>query len=732
MEFDIPRLKVEIGQYIAENKDTVRLILGRDGFRINAFTLAHEEETAILAGYFSPTGISDLNISLNRFLLSDLKQILYRGPYGKSSTQFNGLMNATTLFRGSFKHPNILINVHANNVNAIDLVQNKHKILGRIDSNISYFEYVLGLDVKFTSRSGDPQAQPDLLIFGSLPYDFVLAREAPHKLEGNVDITLKSTGLNLEVLDPFIPIISNLSGVMTCDMQMKGPIDAPLYKGSMSIRNANFVFDPLGMPFVLNGDLIPAGDRINLEKFTIQNDPQERLHVGTMKVAGNFTLLGLNFKQFDLLAQGDLKVMSEEKRLAGQKLYGNLFAATGPNGITWQGDLASSTVRGEVFIKDASLILPPERETESMRTSVINITYKDDTSHASSKILNVFGASNENTKSNQSADKTIKGAVSSYISKLNQNSFLDGISYDVYVETKGPTTLRFVFNTQTGEELFADLHGRLYLDRTPEMSRLTGQVEVGNRSYYYFIKKFDATGKLLFTGNILNPELEVNATYQGVHDTTSTQTPSIQTQSTGSGSISGTSKAPQVLVTLQITGTRNEPKTKITLQTKTYSDKDWTNWKEGDDEANAVSYILAGQFRSELTDQQRMGLIGTSLGFALAWGSVNGLISDMVRSSTWGYIQSVDVIYLGGQFSQSTDLRLTGQVGEAVIRAGGQVLSDVTNANVSVELPVSYIVNAERYRNLILTLERIVEGVQSADEQRRASNGVRLFYRFTF
>ena len=163
---------------------------------------------------------------------------------------------------------------------------------------------------------------------------------------------------------------------------MKGPIDAPRYKGSMSIRNANFVFDPLGMPFVLNGDLIPAGDRIQLEGFTIQNDPQERLHVGTMKVSGNFTLLGLKFKQFDLLAQGDLKVMSEEKRLAGQKLYGNLFAATGPNGLVWQGDLTASTVRGEVFVKDASLILPPERETESVRTSIVNITFKDDTSHS--------------------------------------------------------------------------------------------------------------------------------------------------------------------------------------------------------------------------------------------------------------------------------------------------------------------------------------------------------------
>ena len=184
-------------------------------------------------------------------------------------------------------------------------------------------------------------------------------------------------------------------------------------------------------------------------------------------------------------------------------------------------------------------------------------------------------------------------------------------------------------------------------------------------------------------------------------------------------------------MTLKITGTRNEPKTKISLQTKNYSDKEWTNWKEGDDEANAVSFILAGQYRNELTDQQRMGLIGTNLGFALAWGSVNGLISDAVRKSTWGYIQSVDVIYSGGQFNQSTDLRLTGQVGEAVIRAGGQVLSDLTNANVSIEFPMSSIVNSERYRNLILTFERRVEGIQT-DEQRRASNGVRLFYRFVF
>jgi hypothetical protein len=584
---------------------------------------------------------------------------------------------------------------------------------------------MLNLLMKLNSRSDDSQSSPDLMLSGSLPYEFVLAREAPHKLEGNVNLAMQSTGMNLEFLDPFIPDISNLTGMMSCDMRINGPIDAPRYEGTMSIQNANFVFNPLGMPFVMNGDLIPAGDRIRLERFTVQNIPKERSHVGIMNVSGNFTLLGLKIKQFDFLMQGNLKMMSEDKRIVGQQLYGNLFAATGPNGLHWQGDLTASMVRGDIFVKDAQLVLPPDREFETLQTSVVNVTFKDDTSLVLSTIPEDIVLHNGRSKSVQIDSKKTNGTESlSPAYETVHSSFLDGISYDVGIETQGPTTLRFVFNTQTSEELYADMQGRLYFNRTPAMSRLTGQVEVGNRSYYNFIKRFEATGKLLFTGDVLNPELDVKATYQGTHDTTATQT-----QSTGIGA--GTSKAPQVLVTLHITGTRNAPKMVVSLQTKTFSDKEWTAWKEGDDEANAVSYIIAGQFRNELTDQQRMGL-GTNLGFGLASGMASGILSDIARRSTWGYIQSMDVIYSGGQL-QSADLRLSGQYKEMVIRAGGRVLTgDFGNTNVSIELPMSFVMGVDRLRNLILTFERRVEDIQNTVDQRRALNGARLFYRFTF
>jgi hypothetical protein len=730
MEFEMPELHVEVGQYVADNAGMVRLALGRDGFRVQSLTMVHESEQALLSGYFSPTGISDLNISLSGFFLPNLKQVLHRGPYSKSSVQFGGKVDATTSFRGSFKSPNIIVDLNAANVRAEDVLQKKNQVFGKVESHLAYSEHVLTLLVKFMSHSDDPHASPDLLLSGSLPYEFVLAREAPHKLAGQVDITLKATGMDLKFLDPFIPEISNLNGMMTCDMRMKGPFDAPQYEGSMSIQQASLVFDPLGIRYVLNGDLIPADDRIQLERFTIQNDPKEPMHVGTMKVTGSFALLGLNLKHFDIVAQGDLKVMSEDKRFAGQKIYGNLFAATGPNGLHWQGDLSASMVRGDVFIKDAQLVLPPDREVDFGRASVVNVTFHDDTSRTVLPTSEELKSNNGKTKFPHVVGKaTVGTGFPSPLSEAVHSSFLDGISYDIGIETQGPTTLRFVFNTQTSEELFADLQGRLYFNRIPGISRLTGQVDVGNRSFYNYFKRFEATGKLLFTGNVLNPELDISATYEGKHDTTN--------QSQTFGGCVGPDKPHQVLVTLQISGTRNEPRTKISLQTRIPPSRDWTNWQCGDEEGNAMAFIFTGQYRNELTDQQRTGImgsnLGSSVGFAIGSGVLTGPVSDAIRKNFWGGFQSLDVLYYGGQFGQSADLRLAGQVGEAVIRAGGYIFTgDIGNTNVSVELPMSYVIGVDGLHHLILTIERRVEGVQSAEEQRRASDGVRLGYRFTF
>ena len=69
-----------------------------------------------------------------------------------------------------------------------------------------------------------------------------------------------------------------------------------------------------------------------------------------------------------------------------------------------------------------------------------------------------------------------------------------------------------IFNPVTNEELVAALNGKFTI--TGDGKRWTGDLTI-NRAYYNFIKRFDATGTISYTGDFLNPELNIVATYQG-------------------------------------------------------------------------------------------------------------------------------------------------------------------------------------------------------------------------
>jgi hypothetical protein len=259
--------------------------------------------------------------------------------------------------------------------------------------------------------------------------------------------------------------------------------------------------------------------------------------------------------------------------------------------------------------------------------------------------------------------------------------------------------------------------------------RLAGEVEVGERSYYNFLKRFQASGKLQFTGDPLNPELTIVARYESLYKTTDTTRINSES-STPPAAVSSPRTLPsRVIVLLYITGTRKEPRPKFEIE---LVDREGNHEKRttGDVESDAIAFILTGSFRDELTQQERSALLGSNLLYGLTSSVLSGPISDFIRKE-FGFISSIDVIYYGGNVQSSTDVRLTGEVGEAVIRFGGRVFSDISNANWSVQLPMSSVLGSEKWRNLIIEAERRVEGVE-AYEQRRESNGVRLVYRITF
>lgn len=699
LECKIPRLSLRFDSlYEWRNSIPIRFTLGADGGLFHSFVLSHDTAAIVLSGLFDPSGASDVTAELREFSLTDLRHIFHRTPSTNPLGWFGGKAKGNLKFKNTFENPILSVSAQVENGTIQEVP------FGTATAHIEYehqrVRLSLGIKTLPTTR------EPDIVVEGSIPVLFQLTsgdRQQP--LEGEVDLHVQAEKMNAVLLSPLLPFLQNISGTISCNFKMIGPLDAPRYDGSATFSNVRFLFKPLGIQYILNGSVVSEEDHVRLENVTLLNVPDDKRPDGRLSVEGTLSLYGLSLKYFSLRANGELLVMKESQRPAGQNLYGTLYIATPPNGITWEGTGDHSLVKGELYLLDAQLIFPPERELAPVRVGTIVETFENDTATVQEvSMVKKLGKGNGTSKEREW--------------KVPESSFLDNIDYDLSIETRGSTTIRFVFNTQTSEELFAVLQGRLSYNRTGSVSRVVGQVEVAERSYYNFFKKFDAAGKLTFTGDLLNPEIAVTARYEGLHmrDTSNVFTTTSSTQSSSE----------RIAVILAITGTRNEPQVRTTLER--YENNQWMKYETGDDESNALSFVLSGQFTDELTAQQRTSFIGTNLGFGLAAGMITGPLSAALRRNTGGYVQSLDVLYYGGQFEKAADVRLTGQVGEAVIRLGGRVINDpVGNTNVSVELPLSPL-----SRNLILSLEHKVEGTEFSEEQRRSYNSAKIFYRFTF
>ncbi|MEX1277174.1 MAG: hypothetical protein WEE20_14655 [Bacteroidota bacterium] len=733
----LEHLLVDIDSYAYENIDPVRLKLGADGFKIDNLWMRHEVEELYADGYFDPAGTSDLRVSLRNFLLNNMRNFSSRFDDGRGGSLFRGIVNAEAEFKGKFEQPKLSLTLNANGV------RYRETVFGQITSRSSYENGMLQTDTQFRSRPEQATAPPDVLVAGSLPYQIAFRSARGDRPEGTMDLAVRTGGFQLQFLEPFISELKNMSGSMVCDMKLGGTISSPTYEGFMELKEAKFLFMPLNISYIVNGRFIPSGRRIALEGVTVANIPQDRPD-GSLTVNGTFTLEGLKIREFDLLANGQLLVMKESSRGPGQNLFGDLFGATSSSGIQWRGAPERSFVTGTLFIRNANLTFPPTRELQEIPGNRITIrriseaqerqersvsdalqpeaiplasangvTDVSPAARADATAANPFIPNGRNGLAADSADQT-------------DTSFLDYIVYDLIIETQGITQVRFVFNNLTSEELFADLKGRATFTKEGDQVRLVGEVDLGSRSYYNSIfKKLDATGKINFTGSPFNPELDVVAKYEGVYTRAGGD-------STASAAINNELGIPEdtrkVIVSLVITGTREQPRVRTELAFETSDGR--IVQATGDVEANALSYLVTGSFRNELTQSERGSLISTSILGGLTSSVLSGPLTEFLRREL-GVIKSVDVIYYGGNFQESADVRVTAELGDAVVRLGGRILNDINNTNASIQLPMSALLGSERWRNLILEAERRVEGVETI-EQRRESKGIRLLYRITF
>ena len=210
-------------------------------------------------------------------------------------------------------------------------------------------------------------------------------------------------------------------------------------------------------------------------------------------LTGDFSLRSLKPTDFNLTSTGQLLVVKESTGASELSMAGNLFVQIDPAGLHYTGTLDHSLLKGHVSISNSTLIFPPTRSNNIREDSLsIPMAVVDDTTKVREQRISTaeehyFGGS-------QAAETNPEETASGIPSK----SFLDGVRYDLTIETGGENTeIRMIFNQATNEELVATIVGKFTI--TDDGTRWFGDLDI-SRAYYNFFRRFDASGKIRFTG----------------------------------------------------------------------------------------------------------------------------------------------------------------------------------------------------------------------------------------
>jgi hypothetical protein len=682
------------------------------GVTLTNLILRRANETIAVTGSVGSDGALSARLEAARIDLADLNYIVPEAELGGSRVLLSGGAQASLTMRGTINAPEATLIL-----SAADLVY-KDAPIGGMEGFFYYKDSLLDVNI-FLSEGGDAEGgERKLTVNGSVPA--ALSPSGLRFLTGDrpVNLSIASTGIGMRVFDPFLSEFNDLEGRLVCDLSIRGTLEAPSYGGQATISDGLFLFSPNNIAYRLDGRFEADGQRIKVVRATVRNteaDVRGRKG-GSVDITGDLALRDLKLGDFNLSGSGSLLVVKESTRQSELSVYGNLFVEIGAGGLRFTGEVEDSRLKGDLLVRNSTLIFPPTR-TAAVRARggefSVPIVEVDDTTVVRGGGLRrraeeYFGA--------VSADSVRAGT-----GMTRSGSLMDGLRYDLNIETSGSNTeIRMIFDPVSGEELVAGINGKFSI--TGDGTQWFGDLVV-ERAYYNFLKRFNADGSIRFQGDLMNPELAINARYEGtriLRDTLAGDT------------------AEEVVVTFKIGGTRLNPKVEYDMTIDDYSYLTYTGPKSNDIQSDAIQFIVYGSF--PLTAGQRGQVpadVERQMGLSLLTGAsslLTGALSQFLRENT-GFINTVELRYGGGgSLTESADIRLSGSLWNGYWRYGGMILDDpLGNANFSLMYSFDAVLGDPSLRNLMFELERRVEAFPlGGTTDLKRVNSARLFYRFSF
>ncbi len=448
------RLEVAYLDYAWAADPHARFELTRNGVSVHSLVMRRDSEQVSLEGSVVDGGLLDARLKGSHIDLDGLRYIPTEEKTDSTGGMFSGTAGLTLTAGGTLARPSFVGSL------AVEKLTYHGVPLGSLAGDVQYRDESLSLHVEGRSRVDGEKSVPDLVVTGTIPINLTLAHVEDDRItDAPVDLTIRAENFQMALLDPFLPTFKRFNGLLKCDLYVKGPLRHSSYGGTASIKECSFLFLPNNIDYTFEGSFEAEGDRLKVLDAAISNIQEEKQggRAGVIRVTGDFALRNLRPGDFNLSLTGALLVVKETTSQSSLEVSGNLFVEIGPAGLRFTGEIENSLLKGELLVRNSSLVFPPTTSQVVEESALaVPVVIVDDTTRVVER------------RRRSAAERYFsrgRGAVSGVAEeesrKVPSISFMDGMKYDLEIETTGGNTeIKMIFNPISAEELVATIDGR--------------------------------------------------------------------------------------------------------------------------------------------------------------------------------------------------------------------------------------------------------------------------------
>jgi len=714
--FLLDTFALKAGKYLLSDADSIHFYYvteqNNNYFDIQRFQIQEGRQRINVKGIYSLNDSSDIKATLNNVSIAEIQK--YINPDTESQEQIQGNFRRVELiFKGDLANP--LFHFEANS----DILRMGNTTIGRIDALVDYKEYKLLPDIAFYNQKNEG----NMKITGQFPMylSFTDADTAIIKdkmLTDRINLNVAANNFQIKIIEQILPFTYNLTGTLNGKIDVGGTGSKPLLMGDMNVRKGSFNVDLSKMYYQFEADLATEGQKLLLRTSKLYTPDEDSRFITT---TGYIDFSDLKLSDIDLAMTGDVKLFDKNNGNTDLGISGDLYGGSGFPQLRIKGNDQLMQLTGNLTLKKGNITINPFQQ-ETLDLYADDFNYKliyDSTSYSADSLLIYAARYNDSLKRKQKKELNpfekyiLAQEDSSLVKPEKKSSFI----YDISVTNETPIFLRFITNPKYRQEFFGDVNLNLYVDnRNRGNMEARGNVTLGDNSYYKFYKNFDASGSVIFNGPITNPDLRISAKYNSMLY-----------------SSSGGDPVP-VEIDLNVTGSAVNP----TLTWAIYENGSPVN--SNDPSSAAIAFILFGTFNisasQNLSINSLTSSVGANIGSVVLSNYFSGFIQEILP-----FIVNTDLNYVdskSGNLASNTDLRITAEFGDAIVRVGGQIFDNLNNTNVSIQYPIGKLLNIPGVsNNLFLQIERVVDPLSSNSsgitvQSRDVRTGATVYYRIKF